>query len=170
MNKQKIGRNLKTVRMKAGLTQREFAQELNVAGAAYNAYENGVNPMPMQVLHMLHEKYYVSIDWLMGYSSMPHGTIFRSKADKALIMYLLDNNRIIDIENCRDTEDGDLPLISVRDKDVQDFVREFAQMKKLHKNEMISDDLYQLWCAQQFDMVTVQSEGKDSDDNIPENE
>ena len=55
MNQKKIGSFLKELRKEKGITQEEFAENLNVSGRTVSRWETGVN---MPDISLLVDKYY----------------------------------------------------------------------------------------------------------------
>lgn len=60
-----LGDRLAQVRAAQKLRQSEFAKELGVSLRAYTNYENDSADLPLKVLKVLHERYGVSMDWLV---------------------------------------------------------------------------------------------------------
>lgn len=56
---------LKEIRKNTGLTQQEFAKELNVALSTVASVENGTREISKSVMKVLIEKYKVSANWLL---------------------------------------------------------------------------------------------------------
>ena len=61
-----VNRNLKFLRAKEGLTQREFAERLGLKQASVGAYEEGRATPPLSVLSELARLFIVSVDNLIG--------------------------------------------------------------------------------------------------------
>lgn len=65
-------KNLKTLRESLNLTQADFGASVGVAKSTYNNYETGVREPKSDFWFAVAQKYKVTIDYLMGYSSDPH--------------------------------------------------------------------------------------------------
>ena len=59
---------LKDLRFSLGLTQKQFASELNIRQSTLSSYENGTITPSTDVLLSIAHKYNVSLDWLFGIS------------------------------------------------------------------------------------------------------
>ena len=57
---------LKEVRMKAGVTQHEIAEALNINRTTYNKYENGATKPSPETLSRIADYFRVSVDYLLG--------------------------------------------------------------------------------------------------------
>ena len=101
---------LKEIRKNTGLTQQEFAKELDVALSTVASVENGTREISKSVMKVLIEKYKVSANWLLtGEGEMfttPENTevskeqitnipIIKNKIEKSQEI-VLDNKEIID--------------------------------------------------------------------------
>ena len=62
---------LKEVRMKAGVTQHEIAEALNINRTTYNKYENGASKPSPETLSRIADYFRVSVDYLLGRSDDP---------------------------------------------------------------------------------------------------
>ena len=60
------GKNLKNLRIEKKLTQKELANELNIAKQTYNHYELQENILPIKHLNTISNFYNVSIDYILG--------------------------------------------------------------------------------------------------------
>lgn len=66
LNTSLIGKRIKTLRKKYGLTQIELANELNTAQSVISAYENGKTRILTAFAYEIVRKYNISLDWLCG--------------------------------------------------------------------------------------------------------
>jgi transcriptional regulator with XRE-family HTH domain len=88
-----VNRNFRFLRSKEGLTQREFAERLNLKQATVGAYEEGRATPPLNVLSDLSRLFKVSIDNLISadLSSLPEKTWRASgKPKKEVLAITLD--------------------------------------------------------------------------------
>lgn len=72
-------KHLKDLRESLGMTQEEFGKSVGVAKTTYNNYEIGARKPKSDFWIAVAMKYGVTIDYLMGYSDDPHGTIENKK-------------------------------------------------------------------------------------------
>lgn len=63
--KRAIGKRLKQLRKKIGMSQKEFAEKLNITPSSLNNYEVGRRNIPPEILADLSDKFNVNIDWLL---------------------------------------------------------------------------------------------------------
>lgn len=67
-------RNLKELRESLGLTQKQFAESIDMKLTTYNGYETGAREPDSDFWVAIAEKYRVTTDYLLGFSSDPHKT------------------------------------------------------------------------------------------------
>lgn len=73
-----VYKNLKALRESLGMTQEEFGKSIGIAKSTYNNYEKGIREPKSDFWVAVAQKYNVTIDYLMGYSDDPHGTVART--------------------------------------------------------------------------------------------
>ena len=61
-----IGQRIKETRLKAGYTQKQFAEEICISGASVMNYEKGAKLPPLDTAAKIAETFGVSLDWLCG--------------------------------------------------------------------------------------------------------
>lgn len=152
MDKKGLGARLRQVRDKSGMTQLEYSKKLGISNAAYSAYETGVNPIPLQVLDKVHDQYGVSIDWLMGYSDLKHGTNPITAGDRYRLLLRLHKLGIVDISahEAQSYEDFHFMMIRVSDDYACRFIDEYTRLESLYREGVISETLFILGIAEQF--------------------
>lgn len=67
--------HLKELRESLEMTQEEFGKSIDIAKSTYNNYEKGIREPKSDFWVTVAQKYDVTIDYLMGYSDDPHGTV-----------------------------------------------------------------------------------------------
>ena len=65
-------KNLKFLRTKQNLSQQELANILHVSQQSIYKYENGITTPDVNTLIDMAEYFHTSIDYLVGYSTIPH--------------------------------------------------------------------------------------------------
>lgn len=70
--------NIRAIREDHDLKQRELAKVLGVAQNTYSQYENGVIEWTAPLLVKLADYYGVSVDYLLGRTDLPSGTLNES--------------------------------------------------------------------------------------------
>ena len=73
-------KNLKALRESLGMTQAEFGKSVGIAKTTYANYETGEREPKSDFWISVAEKYHVTIDYLMGFSSDPQKTSETKKA------------------------------------------------------------------------------------------
>ena len=58
--------NIRSLRVDAGLTQKQIAAQLGISQNTYSQYEVGVLNYPVEALMKLADFYNVSVDYLLG--------------------------------------------------------------------------------------------------------
>lgn len=66
LNKELIGKRLKSFRKEFNLTQTELAKEINTSHSTISAYENGKTMLLTAFAYDICKKYNISMDWLCG--------------------------------------------------------------------------------------------------------
>ena len=66
INKKDVGKNLKKIRAKNNLKQRDIFTFLNTTSSTYSAYETGKVLIQTSFIYSIAKKYNVSIDWILG--------------------------------------------------------------------------------------------------------
>lgn len=61
-----VGNNLRKIRMKENLKQRDIFTMLNTTSSTYSAYETGKVLIQTSFVYKIAEKYDYSIDWILG--------------------------------------------------------------------------------------------------------
>lgn len=70
-----LNNKLRMLREKLGLTQKEFANKFNMSDARYNQYETGKRQPDYDTLKNFADFFDVSIDYLLGRTSLENATI-----------------------------------------------------------------------------------------------
>jgi transcriptional regulator with XRE-family HTH domain len=63
-----VGLKLKFFRENKGMTQKDFCESIALQQAHYSLLEKGVRSLGMYALKILVDKYFLNINWLLGYS------------------------------------------------------------------------------------------------------
>lgn len=85
----KIIENLKQLRKNFNLTQADLAKKLNVSFQQISNLENGRRNLTLEQTLLLNQKFGVSVDWILGISSIPQNTNTEA-VSKALLMRIND--------------------------------------------------------------------------------
>lgn len=67
-------KNLKAIREKAGMKQKDFAAQFDIGNTAYSSYEVGPVQPKFATLKAIADKYEVTLDYLLDFCDDPHGS------------------------------------------------------------------------------------------------
>lgn len=88
---QELGKRLKELRKKRGLTQEQLGNQIHKSKAAIGSYEQGIQTPPSDVLISLAKLYHISLDVLVG---IEHGYCYSveslSQSQREAIEMILD--------------------------------------------------------------------------------
>lgn len=85
----KIIENLKQLRKNFNLTQADLAKKLNLSFQQISNLENGRRNLTLEQTLLLNQKFGVSVDWILGISSIPQNTNIEA-VSKALLIRIND--------------------------------------------------------------------------------
>lgn len=85
----KIIENLKQLRKNFNLTQVDLAKKLNLSFQQISNLENGRRNLTLEQTLLLNQKFGVSVDWILGISSIPQNTNTEA-VSKALLIRIND--------------------------------------------------------------------------------
>lgn len=85
----KIIENLKQLRKNFNLTQADLAKKLNLSFQQISNLENGKRNLTLEQTLLLNQKFGVSVDWILGISSIPQNTNTEA-VSKALLIRIND--------------------------------------------------------------------------------
>ena len=127
---------LKELRTKNGMTQAQFVDGLGITASALSAYEKNQKNPSISVAKRISEKYNVSIDWLCGLSENQERDTINIKTYSDIIKLWIKTGRSLSaLEN-----------IATNFRNTMfKFIEEAKRMEMLNKDNMIDDDLYNLW-------------------------
>jgi transcriptional regulator with XRE-family HTH domain len=155
MEIQNFGTRLKEVRTKMGLSQKEFAKNINVTASALSSYEKGITNPSITVVTEIAKFSKVSTDWLLGLSdsTIPENNI-TTYADLFKILVSLSKIKGFSINiqpyifESRDFDDFVQYcgiLFPDLDKKNISFFDDWAKMLELFRNGSIDEEVYDLW-------------------------
>lgn len=85
----KIIENIKQLRKNFNLTQADLAKKLNLSFQQISNLENGRRNLTLEQTLLLNQKFGVSVDWILGISSIPQNTNTEA-VSKALLIRIND--------------------------------------------------------------------------------
>lgn len=142
-----FSQRVRQLRNELNLTQKEFAEGIDLTASALSAYENNTKNPSLIVARKISEKYHISIDWLCGLSdkkSTEDSTKYQkyseliealSKISDAMRLYI-DNPKIAGEDNY---------VISIEDTAMQYFLEDWKGILELRNKGTIDNKLYSLW-------------------------
>lgn len=151
-----LSERIKELRTTKGLTQKEFAESINVSTVSVSSYETGVKTPSLDMILSIAQNYNISIDWLCGLSDNVvldnHITTYKDLF--RLFITLLDvryeNESTIPIIDMIDTDNDSVILTLHKDKNFQDFFSKWCDIFKLYCEKTIDTDLYKMWIEKQL--------------------
>lgn len=142
---------IKKLRASLKMTQKDFSSFVGCTAATLSAYENGSKSPSLEIVKNIAEKCSVSIDWLCGLTEKKqYNEEIETYGDG--IRLLLKLEKAFDISLSYDwiklesfqTMDCVASINFGNDK-MQDFIKEWEKMKKIHDESTIDDEVYNLW-------------------------
>lgn len=159
---------IKALRSTLNLTQRQFAEKVGCTAATLSAYENGSKSPSLEIVKNIAVKCNVSIDWLVGL--IDHDTnqseietysdiiemLFKideamRKRNLALKIYTKETELGYGISYLAFSEAGLDP-----ESNFNQFLNEWARMRKLYETLVIDIDVYELWQEKTLDIYNVE--------------
>lgn len=150
-----VSERIKELRTIKGLTQREFAESINVSVVSVSSYETGVKTPSLDMIICIAQNYNISIDWLCGLSdNMVYNNITTYKDLIKLFIALLntryENKPTTPIINIINTDNASVVLTLSEDKNFQSFFSKWYDIFKLYCEKTIDEDLYKMWIEKQL--------------------
>lgn len=142
---------IKELRESLNMTQTQFSGFIGVKQQTLSGYERGIMKPPLDIAKIIAQKCHVSIDWLCGLTDKKqYNEEIETYGDG--IRLLLKIEKAFDISLSYDwiklesfqTMDC-VATISFGNDKMQDFIKEWEKMKKVHDDFTIDDDVYNLW-------------------------
>lgn len=152
-----LSERIKELRTIKGLTQKEFAESINVSTVSVSSYETGVKTPSLDMITCIAQKYSISIDWLCGLNdnmvSDNNITTYRDllKLFIALLDTRYENKPTVPIINIIDTDNASVIITLNEDKNFQNFFSKWCDIFKLYCEKTIDEDLYKMWIEKQLE-------------------
>ena len=161
-----LSERLKQLRIREGKNQDDFAESVEVAKQTYASYETGRAKPPLNTLRAIAETYGISVDWLLGLSDRmslfgkmeTYRDLFLTFSDIENAMYGAEiaewNTSFLwkHSSGCETIETKAIGLGSYDDI-VLNYFHNWKEIKDLHDQGKITDDLYSLWIANEVNKV-----------------
>lgn len=163
---------IKQLRKSLDMTQKDFSEYIGIKQQTLSGYERGMMKPPLDIAKNIAEKCNVSIDWLCGLTDKKqYNEEIETYGDG--IRLLLKLEKAFDISLSYDwiklesfqTMDC-VATISFGNDKLQDFIREWEKMKKVHDDSTIDDEVYSLWIEKtlkKYDKFPVLGDGFEPD-------
>ena len=88
-----IGENLKSIRIKSGLSQAAFATQFDMTQTTYSQYETEKRSVPDDFKQQLAERYNINLHWLIT----GQGAMYTNQASETNLVKKEEDNKYIDI-------------------------------------------------------------------------
>lgn len=122
----KVNERLQKIREDTTLTQKEFAESVNISRELQQKYENGERNIPIEYLNDVCDKYNVSADWLLGRSEYKNGM-------DIMVSVVLSLHKIMKVGYRHIPNDGDTyyePVLWI-DKTFAKYLQEIEELQTL---------------------------------------
>lgn len=131
---------IKQLRNSLGMTQKDFSEYIGVKQQTLSGYERGIMKPPLDIAKNIAEKCNTSIDWLCGLSNN-QSIIKESIWTYADIIEFCFADKI----HIPSPSKAILEIISQFTKNMEIFLKELEHMEKLKHDELIDQELFDLW-------------------------
>lgn len=151
-----FAKRLKEAREKKGFTQRDLASKVSVTPASLSSYEKGNSVPSLPVVKELAEVCDVSIDWLCGGNDQ--SKIPETFSDVIRLLFLITATPNLESNiNVYDNSYGNnyTAEISFTNEELITFFCDWEKMKKLHDDDSIDDEVYDLWIEKTLNKYNV---------------
>lgn len=146
---------IKELRSSMKLTQKEFADALNVSTVSISSYETGAKTPSLDMVINIAKKYNISIDWLCGLSSEKQANrIYTTYYDILRVLVNLCSTEYEDkiehkqmeyVEPVLHPSSDNIHFIIREDNLVNSFFKNWKKMYSLLQDNTINDDIYTQW-------------------------
>ena len=151
-----LSERIKELRVNKGLTQKEFAESINVSTVSVSSYETGVKTPSLDMIMNIAQNYNISIDWLCGLNdnmvSDSHITTYKDlfKLFISLLDVRYEDKATIPIIDVINTDTKSVILTLHEDENFQVFFSKWCDIFKLNYKKTIDIDLYKMWIEKQL--------------------
>lgn len=148
-----FSKNIKTLRNKLDLTQKDFAEKIQVTAPTLNSYEKGTKKPNFDTLIKISQEFNISLDELCGvgiHSNKSNIVDTYSDLFKVLVD-LIENTNIkltctLEVGDELDEIFGDYKTrIIINDKHLYEFIEEYKTMSGLRCKGSISESIFNEW-------------------------
>ncbi len=145
-----IGQHIKEMRLKKGLTQKQFADSIGITGASVMNYEKGVKLPPLDTILKMSKVLEVSLDWICGRDNDTLMNPPKTYADilRGLVMATRGVRSSI-YESEYDNAESEVS-VSYSDEAIKSIIIKWNSVKRAYDSNAIDDDLYSLWIEREY--------------------
>jgi len=154
------GQRIKELRTKVDLTQKEFANKINVSLTSLSAYEQGTKNPSFDVFVRIAKQFHVSTDWLCGLSDNTFATIDR---EEDVIKILIEISKHFEMNVKRTNAYDSVPntyAIEFSNDVINAFCEKWQRILNLYDDSTIDRELYDLWCENELKAIYNKKEEK----------
>lgn len=155
-NNTSISERIKELRTNMGLTQKEFAELINVSAVSVSSYETEAKNPSLDMMINIAKKCNVSLDWLCGLSDIKSNLETITTYPDLFRLFI----KILETRYCEfdtvpiideiDADKSSVVLTLHEDPNIQQFFTEWCRVFELHCNNTIDDELYHLWIEKEL--------------------
>lgn len=156
MSNYPISSRIKELRSTMGLTQKQFAELINVSAVSVSSYESEAKTPSLDMIINIATTCNVSIDWLCGLSDRKslsnnfttYSDVFHLLADICTTKYRNGKSTVL-----FPTIDNDMPdtlFVASEDANFYAFFNEYRKMYELYIAGTIDQDVYRFWLQKEL--------------------
>lgn len=160
--------NLRNLRKKRGLTQKQAAEIFGVSQSTYALYENGKREPSFDTLMHMADYFEVSCDSLLGHAEKPR--VVKTYSDVIRLLIPVMETGLFKLDYVWESRESRVPAICSSDVFVDAFMERWKTMLEKKDELAFDDDLYSAWLDKQIEKNfgnIVHNQGEEFDDELP---
>ena len=143
--------NIKALRNKLNLTQKDFAEKIQVTAPTLNAYEKGTKKPNFDTLIKIAQEFNLSLDELCGINKSTEMSKIKTYSDIfKIILQVKEHTDVFSHLKIDKDVWGEELLLTTRDDFVIDFVKEYEIMLSLKEKGSVSNNIFNEWLSSKF--------------------
>lgn len=159
-----FGQRIKQLRQELGLSQREFAERVDITASALSAYEKGLKNPSVNVAINIAAKFNISMDWLCGLKKAssrfhPDDIIpfdLPSALNSLLTLIAYDVLSLPQTEELQEYGQIDTSCLEVTNGCLEEFIRDARSINDLYANGAISYESFHI-CMEEMTFGTAEA-------------
>ncbi len=156
MSNYPLSARLKELRKIMKLTQKQFAELINVSTVSVSSYESGAKNPSLDMVINIATKCNVSIDWLCGLterksplnSFTTYHDVFQVLTDICITKY--EDQKSTILFPCFEDGMPDTLFVASEDSNFYNFFNEYRKIYELYVADTIDDEVYNFWVKKEL--------------------